>query len=156
MNKNQEDSVKAFKRIFPGEPEYIWNSTVNKDFLSFKIKDFSECSKDVLIYVEIIDYCYDNVNLKKVSYMRMSIFKEKMKRVLNFDLSVCSIEQYDIRIINQDKFIIPEKTKKSELKIYTGRIGFEDLETSSYLFNDDKDDLIKSYEMALMSSIRDK
>ena len=75
---------------------------------------------------------------------------------MNFDLSVCSIEQYDIRIINQDKFIIPEKTKKSELKIYTGRIGFEDLETSSYLFNDDKDDLIKSYEMALMSSIRDK
>jgi hypothetical protein len=81
----------------------------------------------------------------------MNVFKHRMKIPLNFDFSVCSINNFDIKITNESKFLLPEKRNKynPEFKIYTGLRGFDTLKESSYLFNDDRDDDIMSYTRLL-------
>jgi hypothetical protein len=81
----------------------------------------------------------------------MRIFKHRMMLPLKFDFSICSIQNYDIRVTNENKFLLPEKRKsyKPEFKIYTGLRGFDTIRESSYFFNDDRDDGLTSYETLL-------
>jgi hypothetical protein len=137
----------VYKRLFPGEKEYTWGSTHSKDFISFKIKGFGNFSDDISVYVEIIDYRYDDISKKMVDSQTMRVFKHRMLIPLKFDFSMCSIQNYEIGITNESKFLLPEKRNmyNPEFKIYTGRVGFDSLRESSYLFSDDRDDDIMSY-----------
>jgi hypothetical protein len=156
MDKNQKSCIIAYQRVFPGENVYTWNSKITDDFITFKVKGFSEFYDDITVYIEIIDYRYENISKKMIDNYTMSVFKHRMKIPLSFDFSVCSIKNFDIIVSNQSKFLLPEKPKKyqPEFKIYTGGKGFETIRESSYLFNDDKDDLKMSYQMSLMSRNR--
>jgi hypothetical protein len=151
MDNNQKSCVNAYQRLFPGENEYIWKSIITDDFISFKVKGFSEFYNDITVYIEIIDYRYDNISKKMIDKYTMNVFKHRMKIPLNFDFSVCSINNFDIKITNESKFLLPEKRNKynPEFKIYTGLRGFDTLKESSYLFNDDRDDDIMSYTRLL-------
>jgi len=153
MDKIKQSCVKAYQRLFPGEKEYVWRSKTTKDFILFKVKGFSDFSDDISVYVEIIDYRYVDISKKMVDTQTMRVFKHLMLNPLKFDFSICSIDNYDIAITNESKFLLPEKRKsyKPEFKIYTGRAGFDTLRESSYLFNDDVDDGLMSYSMLLMS-----
>jgi hypothetical protein len=112
---------------------------------------------DILtIYVELLDYKYQSVRKKLINQSVIRQFKNYINDRLKFDLAICSINNVEIRITNESKFILPEKTKsyKPELKIYTGLWGYETLRDSSFLFSDEVDDSLMSYSMALMSRNR--
>ena len=148
MDKFTDSRVKVYKRLFPGEKEYIWKGITTKDFILFKVKGFRDYTDNILVWVEIIDYRYNNISKKMVDKQTMNVFRHRMKQPLKFDFSMCSIQDYDINILNDSKFIIPEKRNKynPEFKIYTGRGGFDTLRESSYLFNDDnEDDIFPSF-----------
>jgi hypothetical protein len=151
MDKIKQSCVKAYQRLFPGEKVYIWRSKLTKDFISFKVKGFSDFSDGISVYVEIIDYRYEDISKKMVDIQTMRVFKHIMMLPLKIDFSICSIQTYNIRVTNESKFLLPEKRKSSkpEFKIYTGRPGFDTLRESSYLFNDDRDDDIMSYTRLL-------
>lgn len=155
MDENQKSCVIAYQRVFPGENVYTWNSKITNDFITFKVKGFSVFYKNITVRVEIIDYRYEDVSKKMISQLTMSTFKERMKIPLRIDFSICSITHFDMLVINDSKFILPEKKQKfqPEFKIYTGRAGFDTLRESSYLFNDDRDDDIMSY-MTLLGTNR--
>lgn len=156
MDKVKQSCVNAYKRLFPGEKVYVWNSKLKKDFILFKVKGFSELFNDITVYVEIIDYRFNDVSKKMVNKGTMSAFKQRMKNILRVDFSICSIEQYDIRITNESKFLLPEKQKsyEPEFKIYTGYKGFDTIRHSSYIFgDDDRDDDLMSY-MRLLGTNR--
>jgi len=147
MDKSKESHIKVYKRLFPDEKVYGWKSNSSNDFISFKIKGFSDFSDDISVYVEIIDYRYNDISKKMVDSQTMRVFKHRMLIPLKFDFSMCSIQNYEIRITNESKFLLPEKKIKynPEFKIYAGRTGFNTLRESSYLFNDDRDDDTMSY-----------
>lgn len=147
MDENQKSCVIAYQRVFPGENIYKWESKISKDFILFKVKGFSEFYKDITVRVEIIDYRYNDISKKMINQNTMSAFKQRMKIPLSFDFSVCSIKNFDIIVINDSKFLLPEKQKnKPEFKIYTGLRGMESLRSSSYdIFNSDDDDDTLSY-----------
>ena len=151
MDKNQKSCVNAYQRLFPGENEYTWKSKLTDDFILFKVKGFSEFYDDITVYIEIIDYRYENISKKMIDKYAMSVFKHRMKIPLSFDFSVCSINNFDIRVTNESKFLLPEKRNKynPEFKIYTGLKGFDTIRQSSYLFNDHRDDDIMSYTKLL-------
>jgi hypothetical protein len=97
-----------------------------------------------------LDYRKDGISKKLLDQTGLMVLTRIMKKSLNFDFSICSINDFDIFIINESKFSLPEKQKlKPTFTIYTGRGGYETLRNSSYLFSDDTSDLLKSYEMAL-------
>jgi hypothetical protein len=156
MGKFKESCIKVYKRLFPGEKGYVWKSKLNNDFILFKIKGFSDFTDDISVYVEIIDYRYDNISKKMIDRQTMVIFKHRMKHPLKFDFSMCSIQDYDIKITNESKFTLPEKPRKyeSDFKIYTGMKGFETIRNSSFLFNDEVDDSLMSYKKALLGTNR--
>jgi hypothetical protein len=151
MDNSQKSSVIAYQRLFPEEKVYKWESKISKDFILFKVKGFTDFYKDITVRVEIIDYRYNDISKRMVDGSTMVMFKQRMKIPLRIDFSICSINNFDILVINDSKFIIPEKRKSSkpEFKIYTGRTGFDTLRESSYLFNDDRDDDIMSYTRLL-------
>lgn len=155
MDKVKQSCVNAYKRLFPGEKVYKWESKINKDFILFKIKGFSEFSNDVSVYIEIIDYRYHDVSKKMVDKGVMSSFKQRMKIPLKFDFAICSIQDYDVRITNESKFTLPEKKKsyEPEFKIFTGLKGFESIRQSSYIFDEDREDDLMSY-MRLLGTNR--
>jgi len=155
MGKDKQYCVKAYQRLFSEEKVYKWESKISKDFILFKVKGFSEISNDILVYVEIIDYRYNDVSKKMIEKSVTSLFKYRMKISLNFDFAICSIQDYDIRITNESKFILPEKQKlfKPEFKIYTGLKGFESIRQSSYIFDEDREDDLMSY-MRLLGTNR--
>lgn len=154
MDKSQKSCVIAYQRLFPEEKVYTWNSKITDDFITFKVKDFTEFYLDITVRVEIINYRYNGVSKKMVDKATIIVFKERMKIPLRVDFSICSINNFYILIINDSKFILPEKPKKfqPEFKIYTGRAGFDTLRESSYLFNDDRDDDIMSYQSFLRTN----
>ena len=154
MDKSQKSCVVAYQRIFPEEKLYKWQSKITNDFITFKVKGFTEFYKNITVRVEIIDYRYEDVSKKMISQLTMSTFKERMKIPLRIDFSICSITHFYILVINDSKFILPEKPKdfQPEFKIYTGRAGFDSLRESSYLFNDDKDDDLLSYQSFLRTN----
>jgi len=151
MDKSQKSCVIAYQRLFPEEKVYKWESKITNDFITFKVKDFTEFYLDITVRVEIIDYRYNDVSKKMINQNTMGAFKQRMKIPLRVDFSICSINNFNILVINDSKFIIPEKRKSSkpDFKIYTGRTGFDTLRESSYLFNDDRDDDIMSYTRLL-------
>jgi hypothetical protein len=151
MDKFKQSCIKAYQRVFPGENTYVWKSSISEDFISFKVRGFSDFSDNISVYVEIIDYRYDDISKKMVDKKTMEFFKYRMMIPLKFDFSICSIDNYDIAITNESKFLLPEKRKsyKPEFKIYTGLRGFDTIRESSYLFNDDRDDGLTSYERLL-------
>jgi len=155
MDKVKQSCVKAYQRLFPGEKEYVWRSKLTKDFILFKVKGFSDFSDNISVYVEIIDYRYEDISKKMVDIQTMRVFKHRMMFPLRVDFSICSIQNYDIRITNESKFLLPEKKNKynPEFKIYTGLRGFDTIRESSYIFNDDRDDDIMSY-MTLLGTNR--
>ncbi len=155
-----ETKIKAFKRLFPGEGVYVWKNDRTDGFIQFKlvsIKSNNLMDDDILtIYVELLDYKYQSVRKKLINQSVIRQFKNYINDRLKFDLAICSINNVEIRITNESKFILPEKTKsyKPELKIYTGLRGYETLRDSSFLFSDEVDDSLMSYSMALMSRNR--
>ena len=152
MDESQKSCVIAYQRLFPGENIYKWESKISNDFILFKVKGFTDFFKNITVRVEIIDYRYENVSKKMISQSTMNTFKQRMKIPLRIDFSICSITHFDILVINDSKFIIPEKSKKyePEFKIYTGLKGFESFNSSPYniLTNDSEDDLF-SYSRLL-------
>jgi hypothetical protein len=147
-----ENKVKAFKRLFPGNREYVWESKHSKDFLKFQVIELDGLIRDkILVSVKILDYSWDGISKKLLDQTGLMVLTRIMKKPLNFDFSMCSINDFDIYIINSSQFSLPEKQKrKPSYTIYTGRGGFETLRDSSYLLQDDiVDDSIMSYSMAL-------
>jgi hypothetical protein len=136
MDKVKQSCIKAYQRLFPGEKEYVWKSKLTKDIILFKVKGFSEFSDNISVYVEIIDYRYQDISRKMVTEGTMSAFKQRMKIPLKFDFAICAIQDYDVRITNENKYILPEKKKsyEPEFKIFTGLKGFESMRQSSYIF----------------------
>ena len=151
METNNESCIKAYQRLFPGENIYVWESEHSKDFLKFQIVEFDNFTGKIRVSVKILDYRKDGVSKKLLDRTNLMLFDRIMRKPLNFDLSICSIKDFLIYIINENKFLLPEKKKsyKPEFKIYTGRGGFDTLRESSYLFNDDRDDDIMSYTRLL-------
>jgi hypothetical protein len=152
MESSLKHSIDAYKRLFfKDNNEYIWESENSKDFLKFQVIELDGFKNKILVSVKILDYRKDGVSKKLLDRTGLMVFTRIMKKPLNFDFSICSIKDFDIFIINESKFSLPEKPKKfqPEFKIYTGRGGYETLRNSSYLFSDDTSDLLKSYEMAL-------
>ena len=147
MDENQKSCVIAYQRVFPGEKFYKWQSKFKSDYIFFKIIRFGDNYRNITVFVEIIDYKLDGVNKKMIEKSIMDNFKYKMKMSLSFDFSICSIKFFDIIIVNESKFLLPEKQKnKPEFKIYTGLRGMESLRSSSYdIFNSDDDDDTLSY-----------
>lgn len=154
MSKQNEYSVRIYHRLCPGEKIYNWMSRLNDDFLSFKVKGFTEFVGDLTVQVEIIDYRIDGVRKKMVDKTEMIIFKSKIKNLLKEDLIFCSVDKFYVLVINDSKFLLPEKPKKfqPEFMIYTGKAGFDSLRESSYLFNDDEDDDLLSYQSLLRTN----
>ena len=152
-----ENKVKAFKRLFPGNREYVWESKHSKDFLKFQVIELDGLIRDkILVSVKILDYSWDGISKKLLDQTGLMVLTRIMKKPLNFDFSMCSINDFDIYIINSSQFSLPEKQKrKPSYTIYTGRGGFETLRDSSYLLQDDiVDDSIMSYSMALGTNRR--
>jgi hypothetical protein len=146
-----KNSIDSYKRLFLDKNEYLWESEHSKDFLKFQVIKLDGFRDKTLISVRILDYKWDGISKKLLDSTGVMVITRLMKKSLYFDFSICSINDFDFYIINENKFRLPEKRKpfQSEFKIYTGRGGFETLRNSSYLFSDDTSDLLKSYEMAL-------
>ena len=148
-----KNSIDSYKRLFLDKNEYLWESEHSKDFLKFQVINLDGSIRDkILIFVKILDYKWDGISKKLLDRTGVMVITRIMKKSLNFDLSICSIKDFDFYIINEDKFRLPEKKKSynPEFKIYTGRGGFETFRDSSYLLQDDIfDDSIMSYSMAL-------
>jgi hypothetical protein len=146
-----ENKIKAFKRLFPGDREYVWESEHSKDFLKFQVINLDSFKDKILVSVRILDYRWDGISKKLLDKVGLMVLTRLMKKSVNFDFSMCSIRDFDFYIINESKFLLPEKKKSynPEFKIYTGRGGFETLRDSSYLLQDDNNDLMMSYQMAL-------
>jgi hypothetical protein len=155
MVTNNESRIRAYKFLFPGEKEYVWESLGNRDFIKFKVSGLYDSFDKIRVYVELIDYRYSDVSKKLVGEGTMNIMRYRMSHPLESDFNLCSINNFDVLVINESKFLLPEKSKKfqPEFKIYTGRAGFNTLRESSYLFKDDKDDDIMSY-MSLLGTNR--
>jgi hypothetical protein len=151
METNNESCIKAYKRLFPGENEYVWRSPNNRDFILFKVNGLYDSFDEIRVYVELIDYRYSDVSKKLVGEGTMNIMRYHMSHPLESDFNLCSIRDFEIVVVNQNKFLLPSKPRKfqSEFKIYTGLRGFDTLKESSYLFNDDRDDDIMSYTSLL-------
>ena len=147
MESFLKHSIDSYKRLFLDNNEYIWESENSKDFLKFQVVELDDFTGKIRITIKILDYRNDGISKKLLDRTGLKLFDRIMRKPLNFNLSICSINDFDIFIINGDKFILPEKRKpfQSEFKIYTGRGGFETLRNSSYLFSDDTSDLLKSY-----------
>lgn len=144
-------SIDAYNRLFLKDNVYVWDNENNKDFLKFQVVELDGFTGKIRVSVKILDYRNNGISKQLLDKTGLLLFDCIMRKPLNFDLSICSINDFDIYIINSSQFILPEKPKKfqPEFKIYTGRKGFETLRNSSYLFSDDTSDLLMSYEMAL-------
>ena len=150
MESHTQHSIDSYKRLFLDNNEYIWNSEHSKDFLKFQVIELDDFTGKIRVSVKILDYRKDGISKKLLDRTGLLLFDRIMRKPLNFDLSICSIKDFLIYIINENKFLLPEKQKlKPTFTIYTGRGGFDTLRESSYLFNDDRDDLMMSYEMGL-------
>jgi hypothetical protein len=150
MESSLKHSINAYKRLFIDNNEYIWKSEHSKDFLKFQVIELDDFTGKIRVSVKILDYRKDGISKKLLDRTGLMLFDRIMRKPLNFDLSICSIKDFLIYIINESKFSLPEKQKlKPTFTIYTGRGGFDTLRESSYLFNDDRDDLMMSYEMGL-------
>ena len=151
MESHTQHSIDSYKRLFLDNNEYIWKSEHSKDFLKFQVIELDGSIRNkILVSVKILDYRRDGISKKLLDQTGLMVLTRIMKKSLNFDFSICSINDFDIFIINESKFSLPEKQKlKPTFTIYTGRGGFDTLRESSYLFNDDRDDLMMSYEMGL-------
>ena len=151
MESYTQHSINSYKRLFLDNNEYIWESNSSKDFTKFKVLELIGFRGKIRVYVEILDYRWDGISKKLLDNTGVFLLKRQTIDVLKFDFLLCSIKNCEIIINNESRIKLPEKPKKfqSEFKIYTGRAGFDTLRESSYLFNDEKDDLIMSYQMAL-------
>ena len=150
MESHTQHSIDSYKRLFLDNNEYIWKSEHSKDFLKFQVIELDDFTGKIRVSVKILDYRKDGISKKLLDRTGLLLFDRIMRKPLNFDLSICSIKDFLIYIINENKFLLPEKQKlKPTFTIYTGRGGFDTLRESSYLFNDDRDDLMMSYEMGL-------
>lgn len=145
--------IAVYNRAFLGKKEYVWEGGLNDStVIKFKVIELNLSTFDenkVIVSVELLDYRFHGVSIKMLKTIELKIFQHRMLESLKSELSLCSITYPEIRIVNQNKFLLPEKKLKPTFTIYTGRGGFDTLRESSYLFNDDRDDLMKSYEMAL-------
>jgi hypothetical protein len=142
MVTNNESCIRAYKFLFPGENEYVWRSPNNRDFILFKVNGLYDSFDKIRVYVEILDCRWGDVSKKLVGEGTMNIMRYRMSHPLESDFNLCSIRDFEIVVVNQ-------KSSKSEFKIYTGLKGFDTLRESSYLFNDDRDDGLTSYETLL-------
>ena len=150
MESHIQHSIDSYKRLFLDKNEYLWESDSSKDFTKFKVLELIGFRDKIRVYVEILDYRWDGVSKKLLDNTGFFLLKRQTIELLKFDFSLCSIKNYEIVINNESKIKLPEKKNlKSGFKIYTGMMGYETLRDSSYLFQDSKDDLMMSYEMAL-------
>ena len=151
MESSLKHSIDSYKRLFLDNNEYLWESEHSKDFLKFQVLKLDGSIRDkILVSVKILDYRWDGISKKLLDQTGLLVLTRIMKKSLNFDFSICSIKDFDIFMTNEGNFKLPEKQKrKPTFTIYTGRGGFDTLRESSYLFNDDRDDFMNSYEMAL-------
>ena len=151
-----ENKIKAFKRLFPGNREYVWESKHSKDFLKFQVIELDSFTSKIRVSIKILDYRKDGISKKLLDRTGLMVFTRIMRKPLNFDFSMCSINDFDIYIINSSQFSLPEKQKrKPSYTIYTGRGGFKTFRDSSYLLQDDiVDDSIMAYSMSLGTNRR--
>jgi hypothetical protein len=151
MGNITKNSIDSFNRLFPKDKEYLWERSTGEDFIKFKIKGLSDLTDTIRIYVEILDYRWGGVSKKMIDEGNLSIMTYRMNDPIEFDLAMCSIRDYEIIVDNRHKFLLPSKPRKfqSEFKIYTGREGFDNLRSSSYLFSDEVDDSLMSYSTLL-------
>lgn len=153
MENITKNSIESFNRLFPKDKEYFWGRSTGGDFIKFKIIGLSDLSDTIRVYVEILDYCWREVNKRMIDEGTLNIMTYRMNDPIEFDLAMCSIRDYEIIVDNRHKFLLPSKPRKfqSEFKIYTGR---ESLRSSLYLFNDDVGDDLMSYQMELLGTNR--
>ena len=153
MENTIKNSIDSFNRLFPKDKEYFWGRSTGGDFIKFKIIGLSDLSDTIRVYVEILDYCWREVNKRMIDEGTLNIMTYRMNDPIEFDLAMCSIRDYEIIVDNRHKFLLPSKPRKfqSEFKIYTGR---ESLRSSLYLFNDDVGDDLMSYQMELLGTNR--
>jgi hypothetical protein len=154
MNNILKTCVNIYNRVFLGKKEYMWGNNLNLTFIKFKVIELNPSMLDenkVIVSVELLDYRLEGVSKKMLNNFELRIFQRRMLESLKSELFLCSITYTEIRIVNQSKFLLPEKRKQlqSEFKIYTGTRGFDTLRESSYLFNDDRDDSLTSYTTLL-------
>ena len=155
MATNNELCIKSYQHLFPGENEYVWRNMYNRDFIVFKVKKLYDSSDRIKVYVEIIDYRYHDVSKKLVGQGTMYIMKHRMSRPLESDFNLCSIRDFEVIVVNENKFLLPEKQKsyESEFKIYAGLDGFRNFRQSYDIFNEDRDeDDSLSYQSFLRSN----
>jgi hypothetical protein len=121
-----KQSIDAYNRLFIDNNEYIWVSTHSKDFLKFQVIKLDGLIRDkILVSVKILDYSWDGISKKLLDQTGLMVLTRIMKKSsLKFDFSMCSINDFDIFIINESKFKLPEKRKTytPEFKIYTGGV----------------------------------
>jgi len=136
MKSYIQNSIDSYKRLFLDKNEYFWESEHSKDFLKFQVINLDGFKDKILVSVKILDYKWDGISKKLLDRTGVMVITRIMKKSLNFDFSMCSIRDFDFYIINESKFLLPEKKKSynPEFKIYTGRGGFETLRDSSYLY----------------------
>ena len=156
MDNDVQGNINAFNRFISKDKIYRWESKKdNSGFIEFKLVELSPTlfsDNKVIVSVELLNYRYQGVSKKMISKLDIDVFRIRIMETLHFDLLIFSIDHTEIRIVNQSKFILPEKNKslKSEFKIYTGLRGYETIKDSSYsIFDNDKDDTLMSYGMGL-------
>jgi hypothetical protein len=151
MESHIQHSIESYRRLFLDNNEYLWESDSSKDFTKFKVLELIGFRGKIRVHIEILDYRWDGISKKLLDNTGFFLLKRQTIETLKFDFSLCSIKNCEIIIYNESKIKLPEKPKKLKptFTIYTGRGGFDTLRESSYLFNDDRDDLMMSYEMAL-------
>lgn len=152
MGNNQQSYIDTYKRLFFDENEYIWESPHSKDFTKFRVVGLISLIDKIRVSVEILDYRWDDVSKKLLDRTGLFVLKRQLTKPLKFDFSMCSITNFEIVIINESRFSLPVKQNlyRPEFKIYTGKVGFDTLRESSYIFQDDiVDDSKMTFSMAL-------
>ena len=142
---SESTPVVMYKKFF-GNKTYEWkppNTDVFK--VSFKVKDITLCyGGGYRVWCEVLSLNYKGE--EKISLSKLNLLQSYFRKVLNTDLSLCSIDDVDVVILNRDQYEIVEK---KSLHTLGGGYEFYHKSVSKYSIYSPKDELtsLTSYKL---------
>lgn len=137
--------VVMYKKFF-GEKIYNWKHSTEDIFsVSFKVKDITLCyGGGYRVWCEVLSLNYKGE--AKISLSKLNLLQSYFRKVLNTDLSLCSIDDVDVVILNRDQYEIVEK---KSLHTLGGGYEFYHKSVSKYSIYSPKDELtsLTSYKL---------
>lgn len=128
--------ILMYNKFFGGKI-YEWRHSGDIFRVSFRVKDITFVyGGGYRIWCEILGLNYSGE--QKINSSKMNLLQSYLKRTLNTDLNLFSIDDVDIVIYNRTQFEIVEK---KSLHTITGDYDFYNKSITNYSYTSPKDDL---------------